>query len=405
MTESFPSRSYRFVRVKSPGLFLNDSTGKVALKIVSLLFLFCLGVLFLMVGILFFTKVPVEQMMTTLPSVVMTIGETLGRIFLRLGLSASPLFLLAFLALHAYLKNLAIVVEEKGVTFQGFLFSNIGKHYAWQDFVQIRRVPPSQPSQGEALVFIDRFGRSLLIHFGKPETPPKRKFFSWSIFAELRGKKQNRPLRFFVGEGHVLSLSEAIEAFHGPLTPLEEAEKKKIPALNRNPVIEDRASRLVSAAACLLFLALVQNYGTPYFLLDTWQSRACGWAGWLFCGLGFAFAWRCLKKEENREAAWIVALLFAAPLWFLVTPTATLLPVWLGEARQETFVLQDNRGRQQNWQSEANPELSFTQKIPRNRQAHKLGARREFTVYHGPLGLYAMLLAELAPLTETCDKP
>jgi hypothetical protein len=251
-----------------------------------------------------------------------------------------------FAALHAHSRNLAIVVEEKGMAFHGFLFTNIRKHYEWQDFVQIRRMPQSQ---GDVLVFIDRYGRSFLIRFGKQRTP-KRKFFPWSFsWSELKKEKQNRPIRFFVGDGHALSLLEAIEEFHGPVTPLEEGEKKKIPALHQgfcwNPVIEGRASRLALAATCLILLTLAGHF-TQYFLLDTWQSRACGWADWLFCGLGFFFAWRCLKREESREAAWIISLLFAAPLWFLATPAATLLPVWLGEARQETFIVpQDARGR------------------------------------------------------------
>jgi hypothetical protein len=394
MTEFLPSRAYRFVQCKSPEWFLKDSTKKAGIKFVLLILLFILFLLFLTIGVLF-SILPVEQVKTALPSIVMAIvkgflkTDSLNSPFFVL-----PVFLLLFLALHAYLKNLAIVVEEKGVTFQGFLFSNIGKHYAWQDFAQIRQ------SQDKALVFIDRFGRSIQIHFGKPETPPKRKFFSWSVsFSELREKRQNRPLRFFVGEGHTLSLSEVIEAFQGPITPLEEAEKKNIPALNRNPVVTDRTSHLALAATCLVLLAFALGSLTPYFLLDNWQKHACGWAGWLFCGLGYAFAWRCLEKEESREAAWLLSLSFAAPLWFLVTPAASLLPVWLGEeARQETFVLQDRHGRQQVWQSETNPDLSFTQEIPRERQAYKPGARREFTVHHGPLGLYAMPLAELRPL-------
>ncbi|MDR2689784.1 MAG: hypothetical protein LBB76_08525 [Azoarcus sp.] len=393
MAKSFPSRSYRFIQGRSPGLFLNDSTKKAALKIVTLalVFLFfCQGVLFL-VGILFFTNFPVEQMMEALSSVFMTFWEKLGERFLRLDLSVWPLFLLTFLALHAYFKNLAIVVAEKGVTFQGFLFSDIGKHYAWQDFAQIRRVPQSQ---GEALVFIDRFGRSIQIYFGEPKTP-KRQFFSWATSKE---KKQNRPVRFFVGEGHVLSLSEAIEAFHGPVTPLEEAEKKKIPALNQDLVIEGRAFCLVIAAACLLLLVLFLGHRMPYFLLDTWQNRACGWVGWLFCGLGFFFAWRCLKQEESREAAWVISVLFAAPLYFLPRPAAPLLSVWLGEARQETFVLQHNCCNQQNWQSAASPDLFFTQEIPCKRQAYKPGVRREFTVYHGMPGFYAIPFAELETL-------
>jgi hypothetical protein len=368
-----------------------------------------------------------EQVKTELPSVVMRLVEGFFKIdSYNSSFFIFPLYLLVCLALHVYLKNLAIVVEEKGVTFQGFLFSNIGKHYAWQDFAQIRRVPPSQPSQREALVFIDRFGRSFLVHFGKPETPPKRKFFSW--FALQKEEKRRTPVRFFVGEGHALSLPEAVEAFYGPVTPLEEAEKKKIPALNPcfgwNPVIKGRASYLVFAATGLILLALILGNLTPYFLLDNWQKHACGWASWLFCGLGFTFAWRCLRQEESREAAWIISLLFAAPLWFLVMPTATLLPAWLGGARQETFVLQNNCCNQQNWQSETNPDLSFTQEIPcsrqarephgrkqggqeilRKRQPRKPGAQREFTVYHGPLGLYAMPLSELAPLAETCDYP
>jgi hypothetical protein len=399
MTESFPSCSYRFVQDRSE-LFLNDSTGKICLKIVVLMFLVFLGFL-LVLGAVFLARgiAIMEQVKTILPSVVME----LGNVFLKSPVSL--LYLLPLLALHAYLRRLAIVVEEKGVTFQGFLFSNIGKHYEWRDFVRICRV---SQSQGEALVFIDRYGRSFLIHFGEPRTRTfGRRFFSWSVSWTklMKEENQNRPRPLcFVGDGHTLSLPEAIEEFHGQVTPLEEGEKKKIPALHQgfcwNSVIEGRASNLAFAACCLILLALVlvRYLTTQYFLLDTWQSRVCGWTSWLFCGLGFSFVWRCLKKEESREVAWIISLLFAAPLWFLVTPAATLLPAWLGEARQETFIAQDGRGRRQDWRAEKIPGLSFAREIPRQRRAHEPGARREFTVYHGPLGLYAMPFAELKPL-------
>jgi hypothetical protein len=78
-----------------------------------------------------------------------------------------------------------------------------------------------------------------------------------------------------------------------------------------------------------------------------------------------------------------------------------LLPVWLGEVGQEAFAVLEKENAQyrddryQYWRSTREPDVSFRHKIPEKQRQYKPGAQREFTIYHGHLGLRAMPLIEL----------
>jgi hypothetical protein len=177
-------------------------------------------------------------------------------------------FLLGGALILSHLKKVAIVVDEQGIRFHGFLFFNIGKSYEWREFAQIRRSTLYHLDKGyDVLVFIDCYGRSFFIRVGA---------------------KRRRSDIFFAGDGHALSLPEIIERFyHVPITPLEEAEKKKIPALRQGfgwniNVSTGRAAHVVLAAlgVVLLGFVLYPLHGSAFFLLESAPRRACrsGWA-------------------------------------------------------------------------------------------------------------------------------
>ncbi|MDR2636723.1 MAG: hypothetical protein LBB55_00105 [Zoogloeaceae bacterium] len=403
--------TYRFIldeRTRKLNL-LNDSTGKVCLKIILFLFIGSFSIVVGLYAIAFLFIVPSTHFLESLDlwirfyqSIVMDFLLSPDKGFLWF------LLLVGVAFLHSHARKIGIVADKKGITFNSFLFLDIGKHYEWHEFAQIRR---SHFRGNEVIVFIDRYGKSFRIQFGKETAQSQRPgFFSW-FFSSFHSHWKGEIPRPFVGDGHPFSLPEIIEKFHAPVTPLDEAERKKIPALTGlfswDVGIAGRAGHLVLAALCMALLSFVlYNQGMDFFLLETWQSRGLILVCWLAGGLGFVFSWRYLRdlrQKESWEAAWIVSLSFAACLWFLVTSIASLLPVY-GETRQEAFfVVRAPDGlyeaSRQYWHSVNEPDrLSFWVKIPRERRQYDPGAQREFTIHHGPLGLHAMPLSEIEPL-------
>jgi hypothetical protein len=404
-TEAFsPSdeTTYRFIldeRTRKQ-FYLNESTGKFSSKMI----------LFITITVSLFMAVPFIILSLLYPEVLkawkIICKVIIVNLFLRPDIGAFWFLLFTgFALLHSHLRKISIVMDEKGVTFNGFLFANIEKHYGWHEFAQIRS---SHFRGNDVIVFIDRYGKSFRIQFGKEEAelPQKKPCFR----LPRRGERPPRP---FVGDGHPFSLPDIIERFYAPVTPLNETERRKIPALTGfswDTGSAGRVGHLALAVLCMVFLNIVLRiHNINFFLLETWQSQSLILGYWLVGGLGFVFSWHYLRdfrQKESWESTWIVSLSFAACLWFLVTPAAILLPLYLGEARQETFfvprtqdVLYPNR---QYWHSVNEPErLSFWVDIPHKQRQYKPGdpgAQREFTVYRGPLGFYAMPFTEIKPL-------
>jgi hypothetical protein len=398
--------TYRFILDEKTRkrLFLNARMGTFCLRMILLLIIafllpVLLSFLFLSVFLPSLWSPEVLEILKIMWSVTIT------KLFLSPGIGFFWFLLFIGLAfLHSNFRKINIVVDKKGVRFHGFLFRNIEKHYEWHEFVQIR----SSHFRGNAvIVFIDRYGRSFRIQFGKEAVAPGKK--SWRLRLRSPWRNEGLPSPFFVGDGHPFSLPEVIEQFHAPVTPLDEAERRKIPALTMSMFswdvcIAGRAAHLALAMLCLLFLNIVLRLHCISFLpLETWQSRGLILGYWLAGSLGFVFSWHYLRdlRKERWEVTWIVSLSFAACLWFLVTPLSILLPVYLGEARQETFFVpraQDALyANRQYWHSVNEPErLSFWVEIPHKERQYKPGAQREFTVYRGPLGFYyAMPFSEI----------
>jgi hypothetical protein len=278
-------KAYHFIPIEKTkkGFFfnLNDSTGKACLKLA----------VFLLAGIFAFALIWVfSVILISYPKPMPPEAWEIFFIALFKSLFLGPLasfwilFFIAFACFHSWYQRVGIVVDEKGLVFKGFTgfrllgLPNVIKFHAWEEFTQIRR---STVHNHEVVVFIDRYGRSFFIFQKKEDIrrPPL------SFFRSILRRHTASYARFFVGDGHTLSLSEAIEAFHAPITLLEEAERKKIPALNPwpswNVPVTGRVARLVFAVLCALFLDIALPIHTSRFsLLETWQSQASILASW-----------------------------------------------------------------------------------------------------------------------------
>jgi hypothetical protein len=305
------------------------------------------------------------------------------------------LIFIGALTLHDRYRKTNILVDAQGMHFQGFVFKSIRGFYAWDEFAQIRSAVFRKQ---DVLVFIDRYGASFRIPFGKDV---KRGF--WARYMH--------PACFLVGDGHELVLPEAIERFYSsPVTPLSEAEHKRVPALywgrgrnfNWNPA-DYRSAFVFLLALAFVLVGVFGNSG--FFLLDTWKSPLVLIYG-LAIGTGFLFAWRCLKplRQESWETVWVVSLVFAAALWFLVATVAPLLPVWLGKARQETFFLQEegvHYSSRQTWHAVRDKDMPFSRSFgytfTKERPRSAPGTEKEFTLYCF-LGLCAISTDEIDAL-------
>jgi hypothetical protein len=309
------------------------------------------------------------------------IDDRVNLSFMVLGYSGCAL-------VHLRLKKVSIVVDARGIQFNGFLFMGIGKFYAWNEFVQIRRLSPYSHMGYDILIFVDCYGKSFSIRNGA--TDPKNGVF-------------------FVGDGHTLSLLEAIERFYpDPIALLDDAERRKIPVLRFWDVWNiNIAGRAMHALMAALGVAVIGFFlhGIPFFLLENWKSHGLILVHWLAAGAGFALCWHYLKtlRQESWETAWIVSVLCGAALFFLSFSSAPLVPAWLGEARQEQFSVQKrNNTQQQVWRATHNFDserdyLLFALDIPDGKRRYAPGAEKEFPL-RCLFGLCAMSTDELDAL-------
>ncbi|MDR1351026.1 MAG: hypothetical protein LBJ59_09700 [Zoogloeaceae bacterium] len=304
------------------------------------------------------------------------------------------LFCITGCLLFFYLRRQSIVIDQEGIAFHHFLFYGRAPRYAWSEFVQIRHmtrvIEAIKKRPLEYLVFIDRYGNSFRIQI-----------LSAAQKARISGQK-NRLKRyflkmfsdenlFFAGDGHPLSLQEAIEVFYPPITPLDEEEKKKIPVFcfvgaGWSVDLTARCRQVCTLAAFILLLALVLFWLAAEFLpLDIWEYLFRKLIFWLAGALAFALAWRYLRAEKSRESAWLSSGLIAAVAVLLMMTLTTLLPAWFGKADNETFRLEENNSLQQTWRSTVFPHASFQIRSDRRyRKYDKLETELELPLYRLP---------------------
>jgi hypothetical protein len=224
----------------------------------------------------------------------------------------------------------------------------------------------------------------------------------------------------YAGEGHDLSLPEAISQFR-PLMVADKMADKAADKVMWDAIRKDfgGGSTLISggetahiayaAVALWLLLALLAPFHHTRALETAGQHifyQTLYWAAGLGGALvALSYAWRRGERWEAVMRTSIPALLFGGACGFLMVPLLHGAPAWLGEARSEPFVIVREDGNRQHWQGVESPELAFTLPLAPDERVYRMpGKPRFFTIYRGPFGLAVMERHEYRALSRFGEK-
>jgi len=295
----------------------------------------------------------------TLPSPLLSWANILTLLPLILGLTG------LLLLLWMLRKNPTISIDAAGIAFHGPFSRYTPAFIAWQDLAQIRLLPSQSPTSSarQILVFI-----------------PKR-IPAFFFYFQQRGKELFRP----VEKETTATLRTAVEHYWGALEPLQSSEKTGIPFLPLTSEIGKEAERTVYIALGLVCVAMVLMTIPAEYVLD---APARTW--WLGSGAlaGATVTAVYLRKVTPILHKALPTLLIAGLSAWIMLPLTALLPRWLGEHSEETFVLTEETATRQLWRSVAAPELQVILHAPSCHWRYEdVGTRQELQVYRGPVGL------------------
>ncbi|MDR2015988.1 MAG: hypothetical protein LBP90_00025 [Burkholderiales bacterium] len=276
-----------------------------------------------------------------------------------------------FAFLWLCLPRLSITLNQEGMICAGFWFIRMPRRCAWNELSQIRVNTLSTKLLGRAkivvrqLIFIHRFGRQYILPIS------------------------NRKNTIYVGVGHSLSLEEALEKFVGPVEPLSDEDKEKIPALAAFVDLGKEVGHVAYVAVGLVaFAAILGALPNRPFLLDDAIKTPLYWILGLSAG---AIACWYMRRIKQKAIMLIPALLLAGVVAFLVIPLASRLPLWLGKEERMAFVVVEEDQEEQRWQATTDSGLVFSLRVRPERRIYKeVGTERVMTLYRGPGSLNAL---------------
>ncbi|MDR3055986.1 MAG: hypothetical protein LBU53_11420 [Zoogloeaceae bacterium] len=271
-------------------------------------------------------------------------------------------------------KNNLITINSKGISSRLFNLY-FPKHIPWDSIVCIHRSSSGKPLF-EHLVFTQKSGGNPLlitIEFGLPR---------------------------FIGNGHSLTLIEAIEQFHSSVPELSEEARKTIPALMGMVDLGKEAGHVAYTAAGIAVLATILLMLPPRSIqLDVAGNLLHNGIYLIIAILSFAAACVYLWHTKEKRFIPLVALSLSAASTFLIYPLEQQTPAWFGEARKETFAIVHEDNKEQRWQGTSLPELSFSiYPKPERRIYHGKGTQQTLTIYQGHFGLSSMMKEQFQSL-------
>jgi hypothetical protein len=287
-------------------------------------------------------------------------------------------FALVILGISYYAhKKSYISVNSNGISSN--IFSRLGfpKHIPWDSLVCVHRAPTfSRKNWHEQLLFTQNTGGTPLL---------TTTFLGHSTF---------------VGDGHTLTLIEAIEQFHNPVTELSNEAKKTIPMLRTTMDLGKEVAHVVYAMLGIVILAIILFMLPPLPIsLEVAGSSSHVWVYWLTAVISCVAACVYMRHAKEKVVIPLVALIFSGACVSLVYLLIQQSPAWFGEARQETFSIVHEDDKEQRWQGTSSPELSFSIiPNPERRIYQKIGTQKTLTIYQGPFGLNAISKEELQTL-------
>jgi hypothetical protein len=194
----------------------------------------------------------------------------------------------------------------------------------------------------------------------------------------------------YVGEGHALSLIEAIEKFHGPLQTLSDEEMAKSPnlkAFQKLDPVHERATIVAIVMALLAFMLLF--LAADAVLLDAGANPLHFYGAAALLVFGGASLY--MRRTRQRMASLFISLLCAGTAAWLTHSLTHSVPRYLGEARPERFAITHEDDEEQRWQNEQEANITFSVFIKPEKRLYKdIGATQTLTLYRGPLGLLSI---------------
>jgi hypothetical protein len=294
------------------------------------------------------------------------------------------LALLALLVLHHLFLRASLLVGPEGLNQQWktgpFSFS---RHVAWQEVAQVQLGETITPS-------------------GYRIGPSFRRF----RFLDANGKLKRQVdfmrygVQVYAGEGHSLSLSQAIEKFH-VISEQPESDRRK-PALEGVNIGGKKVGIVAyTALALMLFLVLLIPFSHTYALETAEINQA---HKTLYFAIGIvaflaACAYTYLDKEARFPQALLPSVFLGLACVLLTMPLIDIIPAWLGEKSDETFAVVREEDKAQHWQGTTSPDLAFTLFVSPEKCAHQgVGSTKTLTIYRGPFGMVSMEREEFRAL-------
>jgi hypothetical protein len=202
----------------------------------------------------------------------------------------------------------------------------------------------------------------------------------------------------YVGEGHALSLIEAIEKFHGPLQTLSDEEMAKSQNLKVFQKLDPAHERATIAAVVMALPAFMLLFlAADAVLLDAGANPLYFYG--VAALLAFGSASLYMRRARQRMVSLLISLLCAGTAAWLTQSLTHSVPRYLGEARPERFAIAHEDDKEQRWQNEQEAEITFSLFIKPEKRLYKdTGATQTLTLYRGPLGLLSIDRQELHTL-------
>jgi hypothetical protein len=217
----------------------------------------------------------------------------------------------------------------------------------------------------------------------------------WLEFSNRLGEKErfslgNRNTPSYVGEGHALSLVEAIERFYEPVERVVPITPDFSLPNTHNGDLGDKNGHIAIVAVLMILAAValipfddvVLLNATPYLVL------LCGIAALIV----YMLAWRYARWSERYYGiTGFVSVLCAGTAGILMLALLNIAPSRLGEAYTETFAIARETEREQIWQSLQTPDMNFPLYLNSAERVYRgIGTQQTFTLYRGPVGLLAI---------------
>lgn len=278
----------------------------------------------------------------------------------------APLWVLIAIIAYVIVRIQRIEIGPDGFSQSGF--SLWPKHTPWEQMLLVRHMNHGKLAQwgSEGYYFRPLYGNDFVLYY-------------------RRGKSD-----VFTGEGHTLSLGQALSIFLGDIPELSEEERQKIPALRYTIDLGKKVGHVAWGALGAVILTIGMLFVNSLWPLD-FPDRT--FLYWTVAAIAFVLSLVYMRKSCTAFFPLIIAGLLASLGAFCLTFSLLngLIRIW-AEPVPVTFAIADENEHKQVWRAVDDPTLQLTIEEPIKARRHEgIGTEQVLNVYRGPLGMGAIL--------------